>query len=113
MDSREEQEKLTKLVLRNDWGVKKAAEWARGVKRNDIESATDDADQMGPLAMLDMVDVMPLQTLRLRPDITESEIARLTLYMQLRNGMDREMLDYISEHFQFSYETLWELHCPS
>jgi len=107
LDTRTDQEQLTKLVIRHGWSVKKAAAWAREAKRDDLEQASED-EALGPVEMLRMEDVVPLQKLRLRSDIEPSTIERIILYMQLRNGMDQEMLDYISERLGYSYETLWD-----
>jgi ParB/RepB/Spo0J family partition protein len=107
LDTREDHEQLTKLVLRHGWGAKKAAAWVRDSKKSEIAHAADD-EELGPVEMINIADVTPLQSLRLRVDVTDEEIERIVLYAQLRNGMDQEMLDFIAERLGYQYESLWE-----
>lgn len=104
LDKREDQEKLAQLVKRHDWGVKKAAKWAREVQEHKLDEGSE---AMGPIEMLEMEDVTELPKLRLRDDITDAEVARIALYALLRNGMDQEMLDYLDEKMGYPYESLW------
>jgi ParB/RepB/Spo0J family partition protein len=105
LDSREDQEKLAQLVKRYDWGVKKAANWAREVKESEVPE--EGSEEMGPIEIIDMEDVTELARLRPRPDLGQDEIAKIILYALLRNGMDQEMLDYLNERMGIPYENLW------
>jgi ParB/RepB/Spo0J family partition protein len=107
LDTREDQEKLARLCVRNEWGVKKAAAWARAAKRHELDEGDDDV--MGaPVEMLHMEDVTDLQRLNVRADLTDEDYARVTLYALLRNGMDAEMLDYLAEQMGYPYENIWD-----
>jgi len=105
LDKREDQEKLAVLVKRHDWGVKKTAAWARQVKAHELDEGSE---EMGPIEMLTIDDVTELPRLQIRGDLTEQEIAKVTLYALLRNAMDREMLDYLDEEMGYSFSSLWE-----
>jgi ParB/RepB/Spo0J family partition protein len=105
LDQEEERQKLVGLVRRHDWGVKKAANWARQVKDHKLEEGTD---EMGPVEMLEAADAVALPQLRVRPDLSPAQLSRLTLYVLLRNGMDQEMLDYLAEELGYEYERLWD-----
>ena len=107
LEERSDQEKLAQLVIRNDWGVKKAADWARSVKEHTLDQG-EDIEQMGPIALLEMEDVTELPHLTPRADITDEQLERITLYALLRNGMDQEMLDYVDEVAGYPYENLWD-----
>jgi ParB-like chromosome segregation protein Spo0J len=107
LDTREDQEQLTRLVLRHGWGVKKASAWVRDSKRSEAAHAADE-EEIGPVEMIGIADVTPLQSLRLRPDVSAEQIERIVLYSQLRNGMDQEMLDFIAERLGYGYEALWD-----
>lgn len=102
-----DQQKLAKLVVRNEWGVKKAAAWARQVKENQLDP-DQGTEEMGEIEMIVMEDVVDLPSLRVRPDLDDKEIARVILYALLRNGMDQELLDYLGEELGYPYESLWD-----
>jgi len=106
LDNRRDQEQLARLAIRHDWGVKKAAQWARESKKEDLIKASD-SEELGPVEMLQIEDVTDLPRLRLK-EVQDEEVEKIVLYGQLRNGMDQEMLDYISEEMGYSYEGLWD-----
>lgn len=105
LEDRDQQEKLATLAKRGQWSTKKAAQWARDVKENVVKDGDD--EELGPVAMIEIEDVVELPFLRPRPDISDEEIERLALYITLRNGMDREMLEYLAEKLDAPYEGLW------
>jgi len=105
LDTREAQEHLAKLVVRHGWGVKKTSAWLRANRIISEEGAADDGE-ITPLEKLSIADVVSLRKLHIRPDASASEVERIILYMQLRNGMDQEMLDFINER-GYSYDNLW------
>lgn len=107
LEQDDDKQQLAKLVLKNDWGVKKAASWAREVKERDHRLEEGPAE-MGVIEMIEIADVTELPHLRPRPDLTPEEISRVILYAQLRNGMDQEVLDYLLEQLGYSYEQLWQ-----
>lgn len=107
LDDETDRQKLTDIVIRNDWGVKKAAKWAKDVKINKAE-LNEGSDQMGPVEMVSYGDVTELQRVRLKTDLTKTDINRFVLYGQLRNGMDQEMLDFLFERMGYPYENLWD-----
>jgi len=105
LDNREDQEKLAVLVKRHDWGVKKTAAWARNVKKHELDEG---AAEMGPIEMLTMSDPVELLHLHPRPDLTEADIARVTLYALLRNAMDREIIEYLDEEMGVPFNAFWD-----
>jgi ParB/RepB/Spo0J family partition protein len=107
LEDDDDRQKLTEIVIRNDWGVKKAAKWARDVKINK-QQLDEGAEAMGPVEMVNMADVTSLQRLNLRPDLSDAEYARVLVYALLRNGMDQEMLDFLYERMGYPYENLWD-----
>lgn len=107
LDDPTDQQKLAKLVVRNEWGVKKAAAWARQVKENQLDP-DQGTEEMGEIALIEMEDVVDLPSLRVRPDLDETELARVVLYALLRNGMDQELLDYLAVELGYPYESLWD-----
>ena len=105
LDDREQQEKLATLVKRGDWSTKKASQWARDVKENVVRDGEE--EELGPVEMIQVEDVVDLPFLRPRADLSDEEIERLSLYIILRNGMDREMLEYLEAKHDTPYESLW------
>jgi ParB/RepB/Spo0J family partition protein len=105
LEEREQQEKLAILAKRGQWSTKKAASWARDVKENIVDEGVED---LGPVDMIQMEDVVELMHLHPKADITDDEIAQITCYALLRNGMDREMLDYLEDKMGVPYEELWD-----
>lgn len=107
LEDRADQEKLAGLVVKHDWGVKKTANWANVLKSNQQENAEYEL-VLTNTAMLEMSDVTPLQRIALREDLTPEDISRLTLFMQLRNGMDYEITNYIEDTFGITFDNLWD-----
>jgi len=105
LEDRDQQEKLAQLVVRNNWNVKKAASWVRKAQEHVLDEGDD--EELGPVEMVRMEDVVELQHLRVRKDLSEEEIDRVVAYALLRNGMDREILDYLAEEMGYPYEQLW------
>lgn len=105
LEEREQQEKLAVLAKRGQWSTKKAASWARDVKENQVDEGAED---LGPVEMIEMEDVVDIMHLVPRADISEGEIRQITCYALLRNGMDREMLDYLEDEMNIPYEELWD-----
>jgi ParB/RepB/Spo0J family partition protein len=106
LDDRKDQEQLVRLAMRHQWGTKRASQWVRDVKKASLINASDN-DAMGPVEMLQMEDVVDLPRLRLR-EVDDDDVERIVLYSQLRNGMDQEMLDHISEVMGYSHDSLWD-----
>ena len=107
LEDSQDQQKLAKIVIRNEWGSKKAAAWARQVKENQIDP-DQGTEEMGEIGMIEMDDVIDLPHLKVRPDLSKPELSRVVLYALLRNGMDQEMLDYLAEEMGYPYEALWD-----
>lgn len=105
LPDRKQQEKLAVLTKRGGWSTKKAAKWAREVKEN---KADEGGPELGPVEMVQIEDVVSLPSLRPREDLSAAEIDQIVLYILLRNGMDREMLDYLDEEHGVPYESLWD-----
>lgn len=106
LDERDDQEKLAELIVRNDWGVKKASNWARNVKEKTLDPGED--RKLGPVEMLEISDVVPMTRLRPRDDLNESDVARIVLYALIRNGMDREMLEYLDVEMGVAFNQIWD-----
>lgn len=106
LDDRDQQEKLALLTKRHGWSVKKVAAWAADVKEHKLDEG-DDQD-MGPVEMVQVEDVVDMPRLIPRSSLSEEELERLGVYILLRNGMDREVLDYLEEEMGYSYERLWD-----
>lgn len=105
LEDRHQQEKLATLAKRGNWSTKKAAKWARDAKENVLKDG--DEAELGPVSMIEISDVVDLPFLRPRSDLSDEEIERVALYITLRNGMDREMLEYLAEKHGVPYEGLW------
>lgn len=106
LDSREDQEKLAQLAIQNSWSVKRAQNWVKSIKENVIDP-DEKLAKFGELEMIQMEDVVSLPYLKPR-DLCEEEETRVLLYSQLRSYMDREVTDYIEQHFSIPYENLWD-----
>lgn len=104
LDSREQQEKVAGLAAKYSWSVKQVEKYAGKLKVNE---SVEGPDAMGPVEMLQMGDAVPLQRVALRPDLTPDDLQRLNLFALLRNGMDKEMLDYLQDQMGFGYDFLW------
>jgi ParB/RepB/Spo0J family partition protein len=107
LEEPEDQQKLARIVVRNEWGVKKAASWARQVKENQLDP-DQGTSEMGEIEMVDIEDVVEMSSLKPRPDLNDAEIERVKLYAILRNGMDQEMLNYLAEEMGWPYEQIWD-----
>ena len=105
LPDRKQQEKLATLAKRGNWSTKKASKWARDVKENVVKDGED--EELGPVEMIQVEDVVDLPFLRPRSDLSDEEIERISLYIILRNGMDREMLEYLQDKLDTPYESLW------
>lgn len=106
LDDREQQEKLAVLTKRHGWSVKKVASWAADVKEHKLDEGLD-AD-LGPVEMVQIEDAVEMPRLVPRSNLSEGELERLNVYILLRNGMDREVLDYLEEEKGYPYERLWD-----
>lgn len=106
LPKRQDREQLAKLTMRYQWGEKKVSDWAREAKKGSLIKASERED-MGPVEMLQIEDVVELPRFCLR-EISDADVERIVLYSQLRNGMDREMRDYIEEEMGYGYNSLWD-----
>lgn len=105
LEDRDDQEKLAQLMVRNDWGVKKASKWVQQVKTHTLDEGSE---EMGPVEQVEPLDVTELPFLYLREDISDDDFAKANLYILLRNGMDQELLFYLEEKMQVDYRSLWD-----
>jgi len=102
--ARAQQEKLAELAKKNSWNVKKASSWAKNVEENVV---SEEELTLDDLNMVQIEDVRELPRLRPRDNLSKEDYERLGLYTLLRNGMDREILDYLHERLTTPYEALW------
>lgn len=107
MDDHDDRQKLAKLIVRNDWTVSKAQNWANKVKAEEGAIA-EQLEEIPPAEVLRPSDITKLKRISLREDLTESEIGRVNCWALLRNGMDAEMLEYLDEEMGFPYHALWD-----
>jgi ParB/RepB/Spo0J family partition protein len=105
VDKREDQEKLAKLAVKNNWNVKKATNWAKSVKEN---VADEGSEEMGPIEWVQIEDVTELPRLKVKDDLSVDELNQIILYSQLRNYMDREIIDYLDVELGIPYESIWD-----
>lgn len=105
LEDRADQEKLAKLVVSNDWGVKRAAKWVRGIQEHKLDEG---GEEMGDIEMAQMEDAVELPKLELKSDISGEELRKANLYALLRNGMDQEILIYLNDKMDTPYENLWD-----
>jgi ParB/RepB/Spo0J family partition protein len=94
--------------------AKKAVKSGLSVQRIDaiVRTVKDDKVDMPPeeLAPIERVlaeDVVELPYLKVREDFTRGDWERANVYILLRNGMDQEMLEYLREHKNIRWESLW------
>jgi ParB/RepB/Spo0J family partition protein len=104
LDDRAEQEKVAVLAAKYQWPVKQVEKYVRKLKQHELDMGPE---EMGPVEMVQPEDAVDLQRIRVRPDITDAEYARINLLALLRNGMDQEVLEYLAEQMGYSYEYLW------
>lgn len=107
LDKPEEQEKLANLAVKHDFTTKKAQAWANEVKAQEVKPDLGPSS-MGTVEMVQPEDVTELLHLVVRPDLDEQMQSRVELYALLRNGMDYEVLDFLSEEFGYPYDHLWD-----
>lgn len=105
LDDRRDQEKLAVLVKRHQWPVRKAEVWARKVKEHQLDEG---GEEMGPVEWVTIEDVVEIPRLHPRADITDAQIKKITAYALLRNGMDREVLEYLDEEMGYPFSSLWD-----
>lgn len=109
LDNRADQEKLAMLVKRHGWSSRRASAWAKKAKEQ-REAAEEEAEIAEKGIELDEIPfelITELPRLRPRADITDEEVERIVLFALLRNGMDREMLDYLKHEMGVAYPDLW------
>lgn len=106
LEKPEDQEKVAEIAKRNGWNVKKAQDQVRKIKENVV--LEEQMRELDPMKMLQMEDAVELLSLTPRSDITDEEVSRIAVYALLRNGMDREMLEYLEDKLNISYERLWD-----
>jgi ParB/RepB/Spo0J family partition protein len=105
IDNREEQEQLALLSKKHDWSVKKATAWAKKAKEHRLDEGSD--AEMGPIEMVTVDDVVDLPSLNVRNDLSAAEIKQVTLYILLRNSMDREVMDYLEIKMGVPFSSYW------
>lgn len=103
LEDRDVQEKVAGLATRYDWSVKQVEKYTRKMKEQEI---VEGPEEMGPVEMVTMDDVVELQQLKLR-ELTRDEYDKINLFALLRNAMDQEMLEYLQEAMGYSYDYLW------
>lgn len=101
----EQQERFAERVARDGVSVRKLEGWVKQAKEEeDFVPAAPPA----PLEPVRPEDVTELPQLRLRADLDEDTMARLSAYVMLRNANDQEMLDWLEEQMSVPYERLWD-----
>jgi ParB/RepB/Spo0J family partition protein len=105
IDSREDQEKLAQLVVRQGWGSKRAAAWARQLEKAETLKATQD---MGEVEYVEMADLVELPRLVPKEGISATEVKQLNLYILLRSTLDREMIEYLEVELGVHFNELWD-----
>lgn len=106
LDSRDDMEKLAELVVKNDWGVRRAEKWVRQVEEQ-TDQESEEEDVWGPLEMVEPDDVVELPVLNLKDDLDQKDISRIVAYALLRNGLDQEILIYLKDEMGVEYEEIW------
>lgn len=123
LDDEQEQEKAVKNAVRYGWSVRQTLHHVKRVQGDraqaeEIEAAKAKADApgsavgegengTGPTSSIPTVPITQLPRLAVRDGLSEEEVRRGVLYALIRNGMDRELLDYLAEKHQVAYEYLW------
>lgn len=107
LDNRDDMEKLAELVVRNDWGVRRAEKWVRQVEEQK-DAIEEEEDAWGPLELVRPEDVVDLPVLNLKDDLDSNDLNRVIAYALLRNGLDQEMLFYLRDEMGVEYEQLWD-----
>lgn len=114
LDDYEEQQKAARNVLRQGWGVERTARHVREVRAEkeaqaqaNAEAASEGDNGSSPMTRwLQPEAVTAMPRLAVRPDLAPEDLRRANVYALLRNGMDRELLDYLAEERSTPYEGL-------
>jgi hypothetical protein len=107
LEKREDMEKLAELVIKNDWGVRRAEKWVNQVQNQEEELRAEE-EAWGALEMVQPEDVVEIPALNLRDDLGELDFKKINAFALLRNGLDQEMILYLREEMDVAYEDLWE-----
>lgn len=109
LDDEQEQEKAVKNAVRYGWSVRQTLHHVKRVQgdRAQAEASTSSVPAPGTIAAVPALAITELRRLAVRETLSEGDVRRGLLYALLRNGMDRELLDYLAEAHQVSFEQLW------
>ena len=109
LDEEEEQEKAVKNAVRYGWSVRQTLHHVRKVQEDRAQAtvSTSALPAPGTMAAIPVLAITELPRLTVREALGERDVRRGLLYALLRNGMDRELLDYLAEAHQVSFEELW------
>ncbi len=109
LDDEQEQEKAVKNAVRYGWSVRQTLHHVKRVQgdRARAEASTSSVPAPGTIAAVPALAITELPRLTVRETLSEGDVRRGLLYALLRNGMDRELLDYLAEAHQVSFEQLW------
>lgn len=107
LEKREDMEKLAELVIKNDWGVRRAEKWVNQVESQEEELRAEE-DAWGALEMVQPEDVVEIPALNLRKDLEEIDFKRINAFALLRNGLDQEMILYLRDEMDVAYEDFWD-----
>jgi ParB/RepB/Spo0J family partition protein len=107
LDKRDDMEKLAELVIKNDWGVRRAEKWVNQVQGQEEELRAEE-EAWGALEMVQPEDVVEIPVLNLRSDLAELDFKRINAFALLRNGLDQEMILYLRDEMDVAYEDFWD-----